>query len=54
VQNVCAIQNYVSEFALDDYPLTEADILHKGRARGCRAQHRHIGKYNHRWASIGI
>jgi enamine deaminase RidA (YjgF/YER057c/UK114 family) len=30
VQNVCASQNFVSEFALHDYPLTEGDILHKG------------------------
>jgi hypothetical protein len=32
VQNVCASQNVVSGFALKDYPLTEGDILHKGKA----------------------
>jgi acyl-CoA dehydrogenase len=55
VQNVCASQNYVSEFALHDYPLTEADILHKGRAAWDAALNTvNIGKYNLGWASIGI
>jgi acyl-CoA dehydrogenase len=55
VQNVCASQNYVSEFALDQYPLTEADILHKGRAAWDAALNTvNIGKYNLGWASIGI
>ncbi len=30
VQNVVAHQNYVSEYALHDYPITEADITEKG------------------------
>ena len=55
VQNVCASQNFVSEFALHDYPLTEADILHKGRAAWDAALNTvNIGKYNLGWASIGI
>jgi acyl-CoA dehydrogenase len=55
VQNVCASQNYVSEFALHDYPLTEADILHKGRDAWDAALNTvNIGKYNLGWASIGI
>jgi acyl-CoA dehydrogenase len=55
VQNVCASQNFVSEFALKDYPLTEADILHKGRAAWDAALNTvNIGKYNLGWASIGI
>lgn len=55
LQNVCASQNYVSEFALDDYPLTEADILHKGRAAWDAALNTvNIGKYNLGWASIGM
>jgi acyl-CoA dehydrogenase len=55
VQNVCASQNYVSEFALNDYPLTEADILHKGRDAFYAALNTvNIGKYNLGWASIGI
>jgi acyl-CoA dehydrogenase len=55
VQNVCASQNFVSEFALHDYPLTEADILHKGREAWDAALNTvNIGKYNLGWASIGI
>jgi acyl-CoA dehydrogenase len=55
VQNVCASQNFVSEFALNDYPLTEADILHKGRAAWDAALNTvNIGKYNLGWASIGM
>ncbi len=54
-QNVVASQNYVSEFELRDYPLTEADILHKGRAAWDAALNTvNIGKYNLGWASIGI
>jgi len=55
VQNVVASQNFVSEYALNDYPLTEADILHKGRAAWDAALNTvNIGKYNLGWASIGI
>jgi len=55
VQNVCASQNFVSEFALNAYPLTEADILHKGRDAWDAALNTvNIGKYNLGWASIGI
>ncbi|MBM4266581.1 MAG: acyl-CoA dehydrogenase [Deltaproteobacteria bacterium] len=55
VQNVCASQNYVSEFALDEYPLTEADLLHKGKDAFYAALNTvNIGKYNLGWASIGI
>ena len=55
VQNVCASQNFVSEFALHEYPLTEADLLHKGREAWDAALNTvNIGKYNLGWASIGI
>ena len=55
VQNVCASQNFVSELALHEYPLTEADLLHKGRAAWDAALNTvNIGKYNLGWASIGI
>ncbi|HVM96559.1 MAG TPA: acyl-CoA dehydrogenase family protein [Candidatus Acidoferrales bacterium] len=55
VQNVCASQNYVSEFALHDYPLTEGDILSKGRDAWDAALNTvNVGKYNLGWASIGI
>ena len=55
VQNVCASQNYVSEFALNEYPFTEADILHKGKEAWNAALNTvNIGKYNLGWASIGM
>ena len=30
IKNVVHSQSYVSEYALDDYPITDADILHRG------------------------
>lgn len=55
VKNVCASQNYVSEFALHDYPVTEGDILAKGRdAWNAALNTVNVGKYNLGWASIGI
>lgn len=55
VKNVVASQNYVSEFALRDYPVTAADLLHRGRAAWDAALNTvNIGKYNLGWASIGI
>jgi acyl-CoA dehydrogenase len=55
VQNVVASQSYVSEFALRDYPVTEADILHRGRdAWNAALNTVNVGKYNLGWASIGM
>ncbi len=55
VQNVVAAQNYVAEFALRDYPVTEAEILSKGQEAWDAALNTvNIGKYNLGWASIGI
>ena len=55
VQNVVASQNFVSEFRLKDYPLTEADILAKGQdAWNAALNTVNIGKYNLGWASIGM
>jgi acyl-CoA dehydrogenase len=55
VKNVCDSQSYVANFALKDYPITEADILHKGQAAWDAALNTvNIGKYNLGWASIGI
>jgi len=55
IQNVCASQNYVSEFELRDYPVTPDDFLHRGRAAWDAALNTvNIGKYNLGWASIGI
>jgi acyl-CoA dehydrogenase len=55
VKNVCASQNYVSEFELRDYPVREEDILHRGREAWNAALNTvNVGKYNLGWASIGI
>jgi acyl-CoA dehydrogenase len=55
VKNVVASQNYVSEFELRDYPVSSADILHRGRGAWDAALNTvNIGKYNLGWASIGI
>ncbi len=55
VKNVVNSQNYVAEFALHDYPITEADILHKGQDAWDAALNTvNVGKYNLGWASIGI
>jgi acyl-CoA dehydrogenase len=55
IKNVVASQNYVSEFELRDYPVTQADILHRGRDAWDAALNTvNIGKYNLGWASIGI
>jgi len=55
VKNVVASQNYVAEFALHDYPVTEADIIARGDAAWDAAMNTvNIGKYNLGWASIGM
>jgi acyl-CoA dehydrogenase len=55
IKNVCASQNYVSEFELRDYPVRPEDILHRGRDAWDAALNTvNIGKYNLGWASIGI
>ncbi len=55
VKNVCASQNYVSEYELQDYPITEADIIARGdHAWNSALNTVNIGKYNLGWASIGM
>src|SRR5258708_24542481 len=55
VKNVCASQNYVSEFALRDYPISERDVLAKGQDAWDNALNTvNVGKFNLGWASIGI
>jgi len=55
IKNVVASQNYVSEFELRDYPVTQGDILHRGRGAWDAALNTvNIGKFNLGWASIGI
>ena len=54
-KNVVDSQSYVANYALHDYPVTEADILSKGRDAWDAALNTvNIGKYNLGWASIGI
>ncbi len=55
IKNVCNSQNYVAEFALNGYPLTDDDILTRGReAWDSSLNTINICKYNLGWASIGI
>ena len=55
IQNVTASQNYVAEFELLDYPITEDDILAKGReAWDMSLATVALCKYNLGWASVGI
>jgi acyl-CoA dehydrogenase len=55
IGNVTDSQNYVANFALRNYPVTEADILSRGdHAWDSALNTVNIGKYNLGWASIGI
>ena len=55
VKNVCNSQNYVAHFALHDYPISEAEILSRGReAWDTSLNTVNVGKFNLGWASIGI
>ncbi len=55
VKNVINSQNYVAEYRLNDYPITESDILAKGRDAWDMALNTvNVGKFNLGWASIGI
>ena len=54
-RNVVNVQSYVSNYALHDYPVSEADILERGRdAWNAALNTVNIGKFNLGWASIGI
>ena len=55
VKNVVNSQSYVADFILNDYPITEADILSRGQEAWDSALNTvNVGKYNLGWASIGI
>jgi acyl-CoA dehydrogenase len=55
VKNLVNVQSFVAEYKLNDYPITEKDILSKGRdAWDTSLNTVNIGKYNLGWASIGI
>jgi acyl-CoA dehydrogenase len=54
-KNVVSHQEYVSNFALHDYPITEDDILSRGsHAWDCALNTVNIGKFNIGPGSIGI
>nr|HPI77516.1 acyl-CoA dehydrogenase [bacterium] len=55
VRNLVNTQSYVAEYALNDYPIYEYDILTKGQEAWDSALNTiNVGKYNLGWASIGI
>jgi acyl-CoA dehydrogenase len=55
VKNTVNSQNYVAEYALHDYPITEADILSKGKdAWDSSLNTINLCKYNLGWASVGM
>ena len=55
IQNVVSWQGYVAEYALNGYPISEADILARGRdAWDAGLNTINVGKFNLGWGSIGI
>jgi acyl-CoA dehydrogenase len=55
VKNITATQSSVAEFNLNDYSITDADLLSKGdEAWNAALNTVNIGKYNLGWATIGI
>ncbi len=55
LKNVVASQSYVAQYALHEYPVTEADLLSRGKEAWNAALNTvNIGKYNLGWASIGM
>ncbi len=55
VKNIVTGQNYVAEYILHDYPITEAQISDKGReAWDTSLNTINLCKFNLAWASIGI
>ncbi len=55
VDNVCNSQSYVAHFRLVDYPVSDADLLSRGRpAWDASLNTVNVGKFNLGWASIGI
>ncbi len=55
IKNVTNTQNYVAEYALNGYPVTDADILSRGQNAWDSALNTiNVGKFNLGWASVGI
>jgi acyl-CoA dehydrogenase len=54
-KNVVNSQNYVANYALRDYPVTEADILHRGIGAFHAALNTvNVCKYNLGWGAVGM
>ncbi len=55
IKNVIRSQSYVAEYELQDYPISENDVLYSGRAAwDASLSTVAVCKYNLGWASIGI
>jgi acyl-CoA dehydrogenase len=55
IKNVVNSQNYVANYALRDYPVAEADILHRGPGAFHAALNTvNVCKYNLGWGAIGM
>ncbi len=55
VKNTVNSQNFVGEYILENYPVTENEILAKGQQAWDNALNTvNVGKYNLGWASIGM
>lgn len=55
IKNVVNSQNYVANYALREYPVTEADILHRGpEAFHAALNTVNVCKYNLGWGAVGM
>jgi acyl-CoA dehydrogenase len=55
IKNVVNSQNYVANYALRDYPVTEADLLHRGPDAFHAALNTvNVCKYNLGWGAVGM
>ena len=55
LKNVVNSQNYVANYALRDYPVTEADVLHRGIGAFHAALNTvNVCKYNLGWGAVGM
>jgi acyl-CoA dehydrogenase len=55
IKNVVNSQNYVANYALRDYPVTEADLLHRGPGAFHAALNTvNVCKYNLGWGAVGM
>jgi acyl-CoA dehydrogenase len=55
IKNVVNSQNFVANYALRDYPVTEADMLHRGPGAFHAALNTvNVCKYNLGWGAIGM